>query len=282
MSSRNPRRRSRIAHFKAPFIVSVAAPAAFGLACGGKAGDPDVGSHNPPAIGGSSGYVPPAKVPPTGGSGGAASTRPCSGDPPTPPDSFCGAYACVDGEWKAQPVGCNPPPILPPPACPATEPAIGTACPQFGGGMTCDYEYCGGVVPTRHCSYGTGLWEPLPVQSCNPPECPTSMPVVGSDCDAEGQECLYPVCPPTPSSATCRYGQWAVVYSPGAACNPPAVVPVCPQRAIVEGASCWYEEQLCGTGPCVGDTQNGLQCVGGHWQGEALFCTPAEAPDGGI
>jgi len=283
MSGQTPRR-SRIAHFKAPFIVSVAAPAAIGLACGGKAEverlDP---TWNPPQIGGSSGtYDPLANVSPTsGGSGGMPSTQPCSGKPPVRDDSYCGGYQCVNGEWQPVPSACNPPPLLAP-TCPATEPQLGTPCAQFGGGMVCEYEYCYGPAPTRRCSYATGLWEALPLPSCNPPECPTSMPVAGSDCGAEGQECLYPVCEPNLSSATCHFGQWAVVYSPGAACNPPAVVdPVCPQRAIVAGANCWFEEQLCGNGaPCVAGRRYGLQCVGGHWQGEALNCSGE--PDGGI
>jgi hypothetical protein len=261
MSSRLPHRRcSRIAHFKVPFIVSVAAPMALGLACGGKmeTDGGSVTSVNPPGNGGGT-NEPVPNVSTTAGSGGMASSTQCSGN----------AGSCPSPEVT--------------PTCPAAEPELGTPCSQFGGGMTCDYEYCYELAPTRRCSYATGLWEALPLPSCNPPECPTSLPAAGSDCAGEGLECLYPICAPTPSSATCRYGQWAVVYSAGAACNPPAVVPVCPERAIVAGENCWYDGQVCSHEACVGaSVRNGFRCAAGHWQSEPIECSGAETPDGGI
>ena len=224
-------RRSRIAHFKAPFIVSVVAPAALGLACGGKSHDDGIfHPQNPPEVGGSSGtYDPLAKPSPTatGGAGGTTSTQQCSAERPAPDPSCHKEYRCENGEWQWVPTSCNP----------------------------------------------LGL----------PPVCPDSMPAAGSDCAADDQVCLYPVCEPDPSSATCHYGQWVVVYSPGAACNPPAVVtPVCPQQPIVEGANCWYDEQLCSQDDtCTNGLRDAFQCVGGHWQGEVIGCPSSEAPDGG-
>jgi hypothetical protein len=170
------RRRSRIARFKAPFIVSVPAPAALGWACGGRTETDNRGvdSVNPPSSGGSSGTLQPRpNTTPTlaGGRGGRTSSTPCSGKPPAPSNSHCGGeYRCVAGEWKETAASCDPPPVTP--TCPATEPDLSTPCPQFGGGMTCDYEYCYGLATTRRCSYATGLWESLPLPSCNPPECP--------------------------------------------------------------------------------------------------------------
>jgi hypothetical protein len=208
---------------------------------------------------------------------------------PAPPPGPCGTPAtCVNGEWTRPYVSCNPPPIA---ACPTVMPEIGTSCAGQEAGGSCNYGYCyDASVPQRRCNGSTWLWEEIPVPTCNPPPptnlaCATTMPVPGSDCSFEDQVCGYPGCEgPAASTATCRFGQWWVVYSGGPACNPPAVVPVCPEREIVGGQGCAYEEQVCFQDACAAgaEVRIGYQCVGGAWQGELFACAPdAGAPDGG-
>jgi hypothetical protein len=117
------------------------------------------------------------------------------------------------------------------------------------------------------------------------------MPVAGSDCYVEAQTCGYPGCEgPTSSTATCVGGQWLVLYSFGPVCNPPPPeIPVCPQRPIVGGATCAYEEQQCFNEACDGaELRNGFLCVGGRWSGEVFSCPQASQdagsaqPDAGL
>jgi hypothetical protein len=108
------------------------------------------------------------------------------------------------------------------------------------------------------------------------------MPVAGSDCLGDGQACGYPGCEgPTSSTATCVGGQWLVHYSSGPACNPPAVIPVCPERPIVNLSRCAYDEQLCSNEPCNGaEVRSGFVCATDIWLGVMLSC-PTPAVDAG-
>jgi hypothetical protein len=272
MSSTTSRKRSRIAHFQAPFIVAVAAPAALGLACGGKTDvDPDtVGQagngpiYNPPP------YEPPEYNP-------LAPGVECQDGQILAGVDGCGGATCVAGRWAHYGVACNPPALS---DCPTVEPAIGSACGEYSGDLTCSYAFCyEAKLPTRRCSAVTGLWEAVPLPSCNPPapsSCSPDMPTAGSDCIFEGEQCYYPGCEgPTSSTATCRYGQWAVVYSIGPACNPPPVVPVCPERDLVSDSSCWYDGQVCPTPNACGPGGSGAAhvCTNGVWTTIPLPCS---------
>src|SRR6187551_264405 len=100
MSIPSSPRRSRIAHFKAPFILSVAGSAALGLGCGGKTD---------------------ADLTPSLAQDDADDARalPCKGKPPSATNSCGGLSAnCINGEWLLSYNACNPPP---PPSeiCPA-------------------------------------------------------------------------------------------------------------------------------------------------------------------
>lgn len=237
------RRRSRIAHFKVPFVISVAAPAA-GLGCGGE-----------------SAWVDP------------------------------NAALAQQQEDTAFLPSQNPPgPVEPSGACPEQLPSFGATCDGHAPGLRCSYEYCYGVEPMVQCGAASGVWEELGLPTCNPPPpdppaCPEEMPAAGSDCAPDDQICRYPGCEgPESSSATCRFGQWDVIYSVGAACNPPAVVPVCPILLPSLGAGCAFEGQACSYGLC-GDSGHFNLCLGGVWQQPELPCPPAAvdagAADGG-
>jgi hypothetical protein len=224
-------RRSRIAHFRTPFLLSVAAPAALGVACGGNADDID-----------------------------------------GPEQTSSLAQAGAGGE-------------APSAACPAAAADVGTSCLDFVGGLTCEYEFCFSSAPMRRCSESTRRWEDIEVPSCNPPApgldgCPFELPVPGSDCvTAEQPDCAYPGSCEGSSTAVCRSGQWLVAYSSGPACNPPAVVPVCPERELVAGEGCAYEGQTCSRDACESDagTHPGHVCTSGLWQEvAAISCAPPD------
>ena len=64
-------RRSRIAHFKTPFLLSVAAPAALGVACGGRTDVADtIGNAGTSSVG--NGGSAPILTPPTPACKGSA------------------------------------------------------------------------------------------------------------------------------------------------------------------------------------------------------------------
>lgn len=117
---------------------------------------------------------------------------------------------------------------------------------------------------------------------CNPPgspydsQCPPDMPVAGTACYGTDQDCRYPGCEgPESSTATCVGGQWLVHYSSGPACNPPAVIPLCPNRPIPVGVSCAYEGQECSKlGDCsIGEQQQeDYRCLDGIWTRSSVPC----------
>src|SRR6185295_4578536 len=179
------RRRSRIAQFKAPFIVSVAGPAALGIACGGQAGTAADTADTAQAPGDRSalaradaGVLPP-QLPIT--------ALACKGAAPVDPSPCHADPVCEKGEWVLHSVSCNPPNLFRP--CPASEPALGASCAGYPADTSCEYEYCSGTQPTRRCN-GSQLWEQVPLPTCNPPAmiraCPLTMPVPGSDCPQDG------------------------------------------------------------------------------------------------
>lgn len=190
------------------------------------------------------------------------------GNPDCHYDDCQGSASCVEGRWEVYDVSCNPPPLSD--ECPALLPEYGSSCSEYALGLTCDYEYCYESMPLVRCNE-LGAWEELPVPTCNPPppdeEC-SVVPVPGSDCASEGVECLYDGCEgPGSSYARCEFGQWFVHYSSGPACNPPAVVPVCPVIEPQALAGCAYEGQLCDYGDCAqAELTRQFTCATGSWQ----------------
>jgi hypothetical protein len=242
------RRRSRIAHFKTPFVVSVAAPAALGVACGGVVAHDDT-----PCEAGYSCTLLPAVNPP-------APSVTTSNNPPVLPV----ATASVNPPYTTT----NPPA---PAQCPEIMPSPGTSCSGFATGAQCDYDYCYSTQPMVRCG-SDGNWHELPLPSCNPPfvsACPEAMPQAGADCsDESGLVCGYAGCEgPSSSTATCTFGQWLVHYSSGPVCNPPAVVPVCPQAQPAVDAGCAYPGQSCSYAACVE-----LTCSAGVWSQLEVAC----------
>jgi hypothetical protein len=220
------RRRSRIAHFKTPFIVSVAVPAVFGVACGGRAGslEQEAGTERETDGTVNTATNPSAPILVTG-------VPTCSGEPPRTYTACSLTPYCEDGEWVVSYVTCNPPFVVLD-TCPTAEPAGGTSCAGYSPGLTCDYAYCYGLSPTVRCSEASGLWEGLPLPSCNPPppepECPSVPPALGAGCYYEGQSCTYGSCHDPRNSdpfRTCTAGVWQSSELP------------CPPRDVDAGAS---------------------------------------------
>lgn len=255
MSHTPRKRRSRIAHFKQPFIVGVAS-SAVALSCGGRANAPEGGGS-----GGISAVTGCPETPPSAGSACAVAGQQC-GDPCA--DTL---VRCEGGVFVATAASCNPPP--PPETCPEEPPSPGDGCSGFLEGDECSYPYCGTSVPMSRCV--NGQWEPIGIPSCNPPPppetaCPDGMPEAGSNCDGPS-ECLYPGCAgPESNSAQCVFNQWVVSYSIGAACNPPPVIAICPEAEPVHGSGCVYDQQ-CQYGQCTSAT-----CDGATWSVNVLPC----------
>ena len=287
MSIPSSPRRSRIAHFKTPFILSIAAPAVLGLGCGGKTDDvsdpdPIVARNPPPQTQTHTGDVLLPDIQPP--------SPACEGDPPSNNASFCAGpiWRCVDGEWTPSSGSCNPPPPQST-ICPDAPAEVGTSCWSYLGGLTCSYDFCyGATAPMRRCSETTYQWEEIAAPPCNPPPpddlyCEATLPVAGSDCTIP-VTCSYPGACESPSTATCQAGQWLVVLSSGPACNPPPVVPVCPERELVLGEACVYEGQRCSNEACEPGTEShdGYMCTFGQWLGAVVSCPPpSNAPDAG-
>jgi hypothetical protein len=288
LSARSTPRRSRISHFKTPFIVAVLAPvAALEMGCGGRAGEPEgplLGSGGTTQTSSSTTAEPVGNPPPPASTTACPAERPmlgseCSGQGETvcryTPLPMCvSGISCRDGAWQyAGDGGCNPP-WAGDERCPEMQPELGTSCATSRSGLECAYEYCSGTAPLVRCSEQTVLWEPIPLFSCNPPPqpelfCPTQMPEHGSDCPPEASVCYYEGCQGPTDTATCSYGQWSLQYLSGPACNPPGVlIPVCPIAEPPAGNGCAFEGQQCAYGSC-GSLENPgrtATCSAGTWQ----------------
>ncbi|MEY4550070.1 MAG: hypothetical protein RL685_6265 [Pseudomonadota bacterium] len=290
LPTRSTPRRSRISHFKTPFVVAVLAPVAvLEMGCGGRAGEPEgplLGSGGTTQTSSTTTTEPNGNPPPR-----ASSTATCPAERPLlgsactgQIETVCG-YAplpvcatgihCRDGTWQYTGDGaCNPPWVFGGERCPETLPEFGTSCSAAPSGVECEYEYCGGTAPLARCSTQTVLWEPIHLFACNPPRpvesyCPAQMPEHGSDCSTQGRLCYYEGCEGLSDTATCNHGQWSVQYQPGAACNPPFVLtPVCPSVEPVAGNDCAFEDQQCPYGSCgsVEDPGRTATCSSGTWQ----------------
>lgn len=286
------RRRSRISHFKAPFVVAVFTPvAALEAGCGARAEQASTedsarqtaGAPSTPELAVNS-HPDCPRLQPAAGSACSANELLCRYGA----DLCSSDRKCFEGSWISYGPTCNPPPV-PNTTCPAEEPAIGTSCAGYGPGLSCEYPYCYDATAAKvRCAGETLLWEALPVPTCNPPApeqvCSDEMPVHGSDCYDDGQRCYYPGCEgPASSSASCTFGQWSVQYSFGPACNPPAVPsPVCPGVEPVVGNPCAFEGQVCHYGLCgsLEDPGRAASCNTGAWQQLEVPCLPSS--DAGV
>lgn len=202
-------RRSRLAHFQAPFVVSIASATVATLACGARIDDTNAGVGDSPRG--------------RADAGAAGAGQHTSGYDPN--EASQGGSAGTSGYYDNCPVGaaCNPP------------------------------------------AWGFGT------------SCPAEMPIAGSGCYVEGERCHFPGCEgPESNTASCFGGQWLVYYSSGPACNPPQVIPVCPERAVLIGALCAYEGQLC-LGECDPWQRSGGSCTGGTWQAVTEACGSLDA-----
>lgn len=205
---RNHLRRSRIAHFKAPFLVSIAG-AAVAAACGGRT-------------------------------------------PTDMPDGLDDSQLTSDG-------------------------AGGAGASAGTGGAPAASTYgnagAGGSNPPGLWTYGPAVYTPC-----------EEIPVAGSDCDPRvAQACGFPGCEgPTSNHVQCLNGQWLIEYSSGPACNPPAVVPVCPERIIL-GEPCTYEGQECVEDSCEGVSERALTvCTADRgWKRVTRDCPAPVAVDAG-
>lgn len=279
-----PRRRSRIAHFKAPFVVAVLAPAAgLGVGCGARA---EQGTELTLRDGDSTGTTSQDDAVPPPAPGTCPVEKPSVGSACSSPELNCsyGGYYCTldvkcqAGVWVSfLAASCNPP-WFGGPTCPAEQPEAGTSCSNYRPGVTCDYEFCYGTAPLVRCNESSLLWERLPTSTCNPPAygaCPEQMPQHGADCTGHGQVCGYPGCEgPESSTATCTFGQWVTQYSIGPACNPPAVpTPVCPDVEPAAGNGCAFDGQRCTYGACGLELlPRVVSCLSGAWQEEPVSC----------
>ena len=104
--------------------------------------------------------------------------------------------------------------------------------------------------------------------------CPEEMPLSGSACEAEGQDCSFGSdgCG-NPMEMSCEGGQWT--WTGGGTCNPPPP-PVCPDTAPNSGDPCWEEGISCsyqvdtGCGPMDAPAT----CEGGVWNVSIVSCNP--------
>lgn len=203
-----------------------------------------------------------------------------------------GAIAPFHGQQDAGPDGptgddcvdCNdaapPPPYEggPGPACPAAQPAVGTACSHES--LECEYgsSQYPGCDAIMQCSGGFWGTEFGPAGYCptgpNPDGCPTSMSDVsdgGVTCDTQGLTCHYAL-------GQCYCGDifGPPVYMPDGGtynwtCDDPG--PGCPQPRPRVGSSCTQEGQSCNYFNCDWSQQ----CTGGVWQAQPEGCAQSGA-----
>jgi hypothetical protein len=167
------------------------------------------------------------------------------------------------------------------PVCPATPPALGSACTQ----QTVQCEYgdawwnvsCDTVVECENAqwtSYQPSFGPCTPSPGANAPTCPPDYASVkqGSACPATGVSCYYtqgecscdvPLAGPIPLDGGTGY--WGCVPEPGCPWPRPRLGSAC----SLEGTSCTYEE-------CA----YSQLCVNGTWQAQAEACAGGAASGG--
>ncbi len=148
-------------------------------------------------------------------------------------------------------------------ACPATEPASGSACPVEGARCTF------GDDPAFHCrDVGTCTshqWQIVAVDCSGRGMCPASQP--SGMCSASATVC--PFADGTRCSCTnCAGGP----CTPEAmwVCTPPPADANCPRTSPQIGAACSNDGLECDYGACVNGWK--LRCAGGTWSEVMVPC----------
>ena len=154
--------------------------------------------------------------------------------------------------------------VKPPPSCPPSAPAVGTACE---GSMTCTFGF-GTCLPSFSCI--DGQWtESKPL--C-PATCPPVVPANGAPCSMPGLQCSYDPQQCGGTQATCSGGQWQVTNTAvGCAAMCPDLVPNVgePCSVCCLPSQCTYPNQ----GPCGAAT---YACMNGTWA--SFPCDPLPIP----
>lgn len=260
------RPRSRIAHFQQPFLVGVVTSAALVQGCGDASPAPGQSRRAAPATEGNH---------PTG----FAESDAAESSQAAPRESGAANPVSTDPAGTQLP---EPPPVngLPESAgsetCPAVTPNAGESCAGYTTGLEC-LAYCyEAEIPLVVCN-PQGLWEALPVPTCNPPppsfDCPAERPQAGVACTEAGAHCEYTGCEGGIDTAICSYGQWVVTLAPTLICNPPPVTPICPPTPPMDGSPCAYNDQSCDYGDCGGPYAS---CSDHTWSVYEVSCNPPE------
>jgi len=287
--------RSRIRHFRAPVVVTLALGAM--PACSGKTAGQGDGDDTTETAGQADG----GDTTETAGQSDGGDTTATSSCPAAAPISgsdcdyagppcdydYCGTIptrvaVCNDGAWAVSLTSCNPPP--PPLAtCPAEMPQPGTYCDYVGPACGYGATSCGFPLQEAICVDSVWLITATP---CNPPPpttvCPGVKPVPGTACDYVGPSCGYDPCSGSPVTiASCLNGLWDVAMG---SCNPPP--PTCPVAAPVIGSPCdvpaWFGPDCTYVTPCG---TLATRCQGGVWirsPGAAPVPAPEDPADAGI
>jgi hypothetical protein len=263
--------RSRIAHFQQPFLIGVVSSAALVHGCGDVApvseqsrravSSDDDGAHTDFAE--SDADEGSSLTPDESGTGGGATDPVEATDP-------------VDTVIPGLPTISNPPEPMGLESCPAVTPSAGESCAGYVTGLECSGPYCyEAEAPLVVCNL-QGLWEALPIPTCNPPpveyDCPAERPQPGVACTEAGAYCEYTGCEGGLDTAMCNYGQWVVEFAPTLICNPPGV-PICPPTVPTDGSPCAFNEQYCSYGECGGPDAT---CFEHAWSVYEVSCNPPE------
>lgn len=131
------------------------------------------------------------------------------------------SITCVNGDWQANPISCNPPPPVMD-NCPADKPQVDTSCAAYQPGVECEYDTDTSCPNSYRCT--DAEWESTTLP-CNPPppltECPTDIPVSGDSCEdyQVGLECGEANCDGGVAARCDANGTWLTFDVIG--CNPP-------------------------------------------------------------
>jgi hypothetical protein len=205
------------------------------------------------------------------------------------------AGALASGAWMA---GCVGSPavgddgsveVSDPSKCPSAAPTDKASCEGYDVGLVCGKK--DPCAEGKQFSCGSdGQWKEVFV-SCNPPplltECPETRPADGSSCDEYEGGLTCPGSDSCDSSYTCSTSdrKWHTDETPGAICNPPPPLTVCPEVLPQSGASCAeYETGLsCILEVCSwGVPPSTIVCgEDGLWDAYHVSCNPPPPPLGG-